>query len=54
MGGIVAMEMLRLAPQRISRIALLDTNPLAETQVVADAREQQIARVRAGELNNRK
>ena len=30
MGGIVAMEMLRLAPERIARLALLDTNPLAE------------------------
>ncbi|WP_445758205.1 hypothetical protein [Ruegeria discodermiae] len=30
MGGIVAMEILRLAPNRVDRIALLDTNPLAE------------------------
>ena len=52
MGGIVAMEMLRLAPQRISRIALLDTNPLAETHAVSDAREPQIARVRAGGLKD--
>jgi pimeloyl-ACP methyl ester carboxylesterase len=52
MGGIVAMEMLRRAPQRISRIALLDTNPLAETQAVSDAREPQIARVRAGGLKD--
>ena len=29
MGGIVAMELLRRAPDRITRIALMDTNPLA-------------------------
>ena len=30
MGGIVAFEMFRQAPQRIKRIALLDTNPRGE------------------------
>ena len=30
MGGIVAMEILRQAPERVARLALLDTNPLAE------------------------
>jgi pimeloyl-ACP methyl ester carboxylesterase len=50
MGGIVAMELLRRAPDRISRIALLDTNPLAETPNVAAAREPQIVAVRTGRL----
>lgn len=50
MGGIVAMEVYRLAPNRIDRIAFLDTNPKAEDGAVADARESQIARARAGEL----
>ena len=31
MGGIVAMEILRLAPERLTKLALMDTNPLAET-----------------------
>ena len=31
MGGIVAMEVLRQAPERVERLALLDTNPRAET-----------------------
>ncbi len=50
MGGIVAMEMLRQAPDRIDRIALLDTNPKAETDSVKAMREPQIAKVQAGEL----
>lgn len=50
MGGVVAMELLRRAPDRISRIALMDTHPLAETPQVAAAREPQIVRVRTGRL----
>lgn len=50
MGGIVAMEILRRAPDRITRIALMDTNPLAETPVIAANREPQIVRVRAGRM----
>jgi pimeloyl-ACP methyl ester carboxylesterase len=50
MGGIVAMEVLRLAPDRVVRIALLDTNPLAEADKVRALREPQIAKVQAGEL----
>ena len=50
MGGIVAMEVLRRAPERVSRIALLDTNPLAETPQVAATREPQIVAARAGRL----
>lgn len=50
MGGIVAMELLRRAPDRITRLALMDTNPLAETPPVAAAREPQIVKVRAGRL----
>jgi len=50
MGGIVAMEIIRRAPRRVSRLALLDTNPLAETPQVAAAREPQIVKVRAGRL----
>lgn len=50
MGGIVAMEMMRLAPERITRLALLDTNPLAETPETAANREPQIVAARAGKL----
>ena len=50
MGGIVAMEMSRIAPDRITRIALLDTNPLSETPTVAAAREPQIIAAQSGRL----
>jgi pimeloyl-ACP methyl ester carboxylesterase len=50
MGGIVAMEVLRRAPDRVSRIALMDTNPLAELPNVAAAREPQIIAARTGRL----
>lgn len=50
MGGVVAMEILRRAPDRVSRIALMDTHPLAETPVVAANREPQIVKVRSGRL----
>ncbi len=51
MGGIVAMEMMRLAPERITRLALMDTNPLAETPETAANREPQIVAARAGRLD---
>jgi pimeloyl-ACP methyl ester carboxylesterase len=50
MGGVVAMELLRRAPDRVARIALMDTHPLAETPQAAAAREPQIVRVRTGRL----
>ena len=50
MGGIVAMEVLRQAPDRVERIALLDTNPLAETESVKTRRGPQIEAARAGRL----
>lgn len=50
MGGIVAMEMMRQAPGRITRLALLDTNPRAEVPEVRAGREPQMEKVRAGHL----
>jgi pimeloyl-ACP methyl ester carboxylesterase len=50
MGGIVAMEMMARAPDRITRIALMDTNPLPETPQVAAAREPHIIGVQNGRL----
>lgn len=50
MGGIVAMEVLAQAPDRVERLALLDTNPRAELPEVRARRGPQIARVLAGEL----
>ncbi len=50
MGGIVAMEVLRQAPDRIAGIALLDTNPMAERDEVKARRGPQIEAVSAGGL----
>ena len=50
-GGIIAMEILRRAPDRVTRLALMDTNPLAETPQGAAMREPQIVKVRAGRLH---
>lgn len=50
MGGIVALEMYRRAPERITRIALMDTNAMSETPERAAAREPQMVRVKAGRL----
>lgn len=50
MGGILAMEILRQAPGRVERLALLDTNPLPEAPEVQARRQAQIARAAAGDL----
>jgi pimeloyl-ACP methyl ester carboxylesterase len=50
MGGIVAMEIMRLAPKRAARLALLDTNALAEPPEKAAVRKAQVTKVRHGEL----
>lgn len=51
MGGIVAMEVMAQAPDRVERLALLDTNPRAELPEVQARREPQIEAVRAGGLD---
>jgi pimeloyl-ACP methyl ester carboxylesterase len=50
MGGIVAMEMVRLAPERVVRLALLDTNPLAEDEARRALRATQMDKVLGGGL----
>ncbi len=51
MGGIVALEMLRLAPDRITRLALMDTTPLADAPENHAIRTRQIADIHAGRLD---
>lgn len=51
LGGIVAMELLSQAPDRIDRLALLDTNPRAELPKVRANRQLQIDRALAGDLD---
>lgn len=50
MGGIVAMEVVAQAPERVAKLALLDTNPKAELDEVKARRQPQIERVQRGEL----
>jgi len=50
MGGIVAMEVVRQAPDRVDRLALMDTNPLAEAEPVKVRRGPQMERARQGRL----
>lgn len=39
MGGYIAMEIMRIAPERVSRLALLDTNARADTPEQTERRE---------------
>lgn len=47
-GGMVAMEILRRAPERITRVAFVSTTAQADTPEAAAAREQHIIAARAG------
>jgi pimeloyl-ACP methyl ester carboxylesterase len=50
MGGIVAMSMVELAPQRVRRLALLDTNHKADSDERVAIRNRQISNVKSGKL----
>jgi pimeloyl-ACP methyl ester carboxylesterase len=50
MGGIVAMEVVRQAPDRVAGLALMDTNPLAETPQIKARRIPQMDKAAAGGL----
>ena len=50
MGGIVAMELIRQAPDRVRRVALMDTNPFPESPERAALRDAQIGTVMNGDL----
>jgi len=50
MGGIVAMEVVRIAPERVTKLALLDTNHRAETAATRATRLPQMDAAKAGNL----
>lgn len=52
MGGILAMEIVRQAPNRVSGLALMDTNPLAELPEVQARRQAQMDSARDGKLGS--
>ncbi len=49
MGGYVAQEIMRLAPQRVDRLALLDTSPDSDSP---DQRERRLAYIRQTEYGD--
>lgn len=51
MGGMVAMEVARRAPERVTRLALMATTPLAEPPRAAAEREPQIIGAQNGRLD---
>jgi pimeloyl-ACP methyl ester carboxylesterase len=51
MGGYIAFEILRQAPARIARLALLDTTARPDTPEQTAARNEQIALAAAGKLD---
>lgn len=50
LGGALAMELIRRAPERISRLCLIGASPMAELPEQAASRETQIIAARAGRL----
>lgn len=52
MGGYVAFEVLRQAPERVTRLALLDTSAKPATQETNGPREQMIALAEKGAFDN--
>jgi pimeloyl-ACP methyl ester carboxylesterase len=48
MGGYIAFEIMRQAPQRVAKLALLDTGPGAETPQQTEGRRPRIELVKAG------
>lgn len=52
MGGVVALEIMRRAPERVSRLCLMSTDALADTPQIAAAREPLMISARVGKLEN--
>ncbi len=51
-GGMIAMELMRRAPDRITRVALMSTSPLPETSQDSGDREIRIVGARAGRFED--
>lgn len=50
LGGIVALDIIRRAPERVSSVVFLATDPLSEAPQIAAAREARMVAARAGRL----
>src|SRR4051812_16634784 len=51
MGGYIAFEMLRQAPQRVAKLALINTQARPDTEEASARRRALIARVQAGQFH---
>jgi len=51
MGGMVGMEVMRQAPERVERLALLDTNPSPDNEERAAQRGKMVDRFNAGAVD---
>jgi pimeloyl-ACP methyl ester carboxylesterase len=51
MGGYVALEIMRRAPQRVTRLALLDTSPRSDTEEQTERRHQLMQLTRDGKFD---
>jgi pimeloyl-ACP methyl ester carboxylesterase len=50
LGGDIALDLIRRAPDRVTRVILMATNPLPESPANAAAREMRIVAARSGRL----
>ncbi|PZQ96759.1 MAG: alpha/beta hydrolase [Cereibacter sphaeroides] len=50
LGGTVALDVIRRAPERVTRVVLISTDPFSETPQAAAAREARIVAARAGRV----
>ncbi|WP_298847414.1 alpha/beta fold hydrolase [uncultured Ruegeria sp.] len=50
MGGVVALELIRRAPERVSRLCLMSTDAQADTPQIAASREDMIIGAQGGRL----
>src|SRR6188474_538707 len=51
MGGYIAFEIMRQAPERVAKLALLNTQARPDTPEAGEKRRGQIARVKAGDFS---
>ena len=51
MGGMICMEVMRQAPERVERLALLDTNAMPDMPERAAARRDMLEQARSGEID---
>ncbi len=52
LGGVVALEIIRRAPQRVSRLCLMSTDAQADTPQIAADREELIVGAKSGRLED--